>query len=118
MSNMRESRTGLLRLDYEEDIVRNFLHFFYSRHIAAVDLSEDNLNSYLELANMFDPSDLKQEVEEKAAELLKYENMISLYFLAELHQVCTSLTSIHFLFKITFITICFYFKTIIEPKDV
>ena len=61
--------------------MEKFVNFFYSEEIE--DEKEENLRCYLELAEKYDITHLKELVEEIAIRQLTVENMVDLFLLAD-----------------------------------
>jgi len=84
LSPMEEKKESNLRLKYKTDIVEKFVQFFYKREIEAE--IEENIDSFLELADMYDIPNLKDQVEEVAISKLTEENMVDMFLLADLYS--------------------------------
>ena len=78
---MEEKKNSTLKLEYKTDIVEKFVKFFYSEEIE--DGKEENLWCYLELAEKYDITHLKELVEDIAIRRLTVENMVDLFLLAD-----------------------------------
>ena len=85
LSPFEEKKTSSLQLQYQADIVRKFVKFFYKREIEEEE-EEGNLRCFLELAEKYDLPHLKEEVEELAIRKLTVENMVDMFLLADLHS--------------------------------
>ena len=69
---MEEKKTASLQLQYNADIVRKFVKFFYKRKIEEEE-EEDTLRSFLEFSEKYDIPHLKKEVEEIAMRKLSVD---------------------------------------------
>ena len=83
LTPMEERKTASLQLQYKADIVRKFVKFFYKREIEE---EEENFRSFMELADKYDVPHFKEEVEELAIRKLTVENMVDMFFLADIHS--------------------------------
>ena len=85
LNPMEERKTASLPLKYKADIVRKFVKFFYKREFEE-DEDGETLRCLMELAEKYDVPHLKEEVEELAMRKLTVENMVEMFFLADLHS--------------------------------
>ena len=85
LSPLEESQASRLQLEYKADLVKKFLQFFYKAEIEE-DEEEGNLRRLLELAEKYDITHLKVEVERLAIRKLTVENMVDLFLLADFYS--------------------------------
>ena len=85
LNPMEEKRTSSLQIQYKTGIVEKFVKFFYTRKIQE-EVEEENLGSFLELADKYDLPHLKEEVEGLAIRMLSVENMVDMFLLADLYS--------------------------------
>ena len=79
--NMKEKQENELRLEYKEDVVKNFVDYFYTGKVSKTVL-EENLESFLALSECYDLTPLKYQAEEAAIEKISVENMVHLFALS------------------------------------
>ena len=85
LSPMEERKTATLQLPYKADIVRKFVEFFYKREFEE-EGEEENFRCFLELADKYDIPHFKEELEELAITKLTVDNMVDMFFLADLYS--------------------------------
>ena len=81
----KEKQEGKVQLQYKEDVVKAFVGFFYSRKVPQ-QIMEENLESFLTLADFYDVASLKLQVEEAAVQLLSTENMLDMFYMGDLYR--------------------------------
>ena len=79
-----ESRNGILSLNYKAEVVENFVNYFYTRKMIYGNL-EDNLGSYLEIAERYNLPQIKKDVQDNAKRILNSENMVDMFLLADFY---------------------------------
>ena len=85
IQDTKERKEGQVLLQFKEEVVKAFVGFFYSRKIPQ-EVLEENLESFLTLADSWDLAPLKLQVEEAAIKLLSTENMVDMFYLGDLHH--------------------------------
>ena len=83
--NMKEKQEGELKLEHSEEVVKHFLDFFYTGQVPP-NVLEENVESFLTLAEFYDLKSLKFQTEEAAIEKMTGENMIHMFALADLYK--------------------------------
>merc|ERR1711990_89809 len=81
----KERKEGQVTLPFKEEIVRYFVEYFYSRKVPKQVL-EENLESFLSLAEEYDLQPLKLQAEEVAVKKLTTENMVEMLYLSDLYR--------------------------------
>ena len=81
----KERKEGKVQLQFKEEVVKAFVGFFYSRKIPQ-EVLEENLESFLTLADSWDLAPLKLQVEEAAIKLLATDNMVDMFYLGDLYR--------------------------------
>ena len=84
MFKWEERKASSLQLQYNADIVKKFVKFFYKMEIEEGE-GEEALRCLLELAEKYHLVHLKEEVEELLIRKLTVENMVEMFLLADLH---------------------------------
>merc|ERR1712083_261474 len=84
-TDMKEKKEGQVKLDYSDDVVKNFVDYFYSRTVPKEVLKE-NLDSFMTLSELYDLAPLKHQTEEVASEQMTTENMVDMFVLADLYN--------------------------------
>ena len=81
----KEKQEGQVQLPFKEEVVKAFIGFFYSRKVSQ-EILEENLESFLTLADSYDLAPLKLRVEEAALKLLDTENMVDMFYWGDLYN--------------------------------
>ena len=80
-TDMKEKKERQMKLEYSEEVVSNFVDYFYTRTVPREVLKE-NLDSFLTLSGMYDLDQLKLQTEEAAAEAMTTDNMVDMFVLS------------------------------------
>ena len=80
--DMKEKQESELTLEYSEEVVKHFVDFFYTGKVPPKVL-EENLESFLALAECYDLKPLKLQTEEAAIDKITVGNMITMFALAD-----------------------------------
>ena len=81
----KERKEGQVQLPFKEEVVKAFVGFFYSRKVSQ-EILEENLESFLTLADSYDLAPLKLRVEEAAVKVLDTENMVDMFYWGDLYN--------------------------------
>ena len=81
----KERKEGQVKLPFKAEVVKAFVGFFYSRKVSQ-EIIQENLESFLTLADSYDVAPLKLQVEEAAVELLTTENMVDMFYWGDLYN--------------------------------
>ena len=84
-TNMKEKKEGQMKLDYSDEVVENFVDYFYTRTVPR-EVLKDNVDIFLTLSELYDLAPLKLQTEEVATEIMTTDNMIKMFVLADLHN--------------------------------
>ena len=84
-TDMKEKEERQVKLEYSEEVVKNFVDYFYTRTVPREVLKE-NLNSFFTLSELYDLAPLKLQTEEAAAEAMTTDNMVDMFVLSDLHN--------------------------------
>ena len=84
-TDMKEKKEGQLHLEYNEEVVKNFVDYFYTQTVPQ-EVLKNNLDSFMTLSELYDLAPLKLQTEEVAIEALTTDNMIEMFALADLHN--------------------------------
>ena len=83
--DMKERKEGQVTLPYQQEIVRYFVHYFYTKKVPE-EVLEENLESFFSLAEKYDLQPLKLQAEEVAVKRLTTKNMVGMLHLADLYR--------------------------------
>ena len=83
--DMKEKRESEMRLEYEQDVVRHFVDYFYTGMIPQETL-EENLESFLALADFYDLAGMKLQTEKAAIKKMTVGDMLEMNVLANLYR--------------------------------
>ena len=83
--DMKEKQDSEVQLEYNEEIVKHFVDYFYTGKVAKKVL-EGNLESFLALAEYYDLKPLKYQTEDAAIEKITVSNMVDMFALADLYK--------------------------------
>ena len=81
----KEKQEGQVLLPFKEEVVKAFVGYFYSRKVSQ-EIIQENLESFLTLADSYDVAPLKLQVEEAAVKLLTTENMVDMFYWGDLYN--------------------------------
>ena len=81
----KEKKEGQLRLEEKEEIVQHFVSYFYDRKVPE-EVLEDNLESFLSLAEMYDLKPLKLQAEKVAIKVMTTGNMVEMFYLGDMYN--------------------------------
>ena len=81
----KERKEGQVLLPFKAEVVKAFVEFFYSKKVSQ-EILEENLESFLTLADSYDLAPLKLQVEEAAVKLLTTENMVDMFYWGDLYH--------------------------------
>ena len=84
-NDTKEKQEGQVLLPFKAEVVKAFVGFFYSRKVSQ-EILEENLESFLTLADSYDVAPLKLQVEEAAVKLLTTENMVDMFYWGDLYH--------------------------------
>ena len=84
-SDMKEKKDSEVKLEYSEEVVKMFVDFFYIGDIPQ-EILQQNLNSFLELADFYHLGSLKLKTEAAAVKKMNPDNMVDMYVLAGLYR--------------------------------
>ena len=82
---MKEKQESELKLDHNEEVVKHFVEFFYTGDVPPKVL-EENVESFLTLAESYDLKILKLQTELVAMEKMTVGNMLSMFAVADLYK--------------------------------
>ena len=83
--DMKEKQESELNLKHNEEVVMHFVDFFYTGKVSPKVL-EENVESFLGLAESYDLKPLKDQTEEAAIKKLTVENMLATFAVADLYN--------------------------------
>ena len=84
-TDMNETKEGQMKLDYRDEVVKNFVDYFYTG-IVPREVLKENLDIFLTLSELYDLAPLKLQTEEVATEIMTTDNMIEMFILSDLHN--------------------------------
>ena len=84
-TEMKEKMEGEMKLDHSDEVVKNFVNYFYTRSVPR-ELLKENLDSFLTLSELYDLAPLKHQTEEVAVEEMTTENMLDMFVLSDQHN--------------------------------
>merc|ERR1711915_93398 len=82
---MKEKKEGKMTLDYSDEVVENFVNYFYTRTVPR-EVLRDNLDIFMTLSELYDLAPLKHQTEEVAVEQMTTDNMVDMFVLSDLHN--------------------------------
>ena len=84
-TDMKEKKEGKMTLDYSDEVVENFVNYFYTRTVPR-EVLRDNLDIFMTLSELYDLAPLKHQTEKVAFEHLTTDNMVDMFALSSLHN--------------------------------
>ena len=96
--DMKETQESEVKLDYNGEIVKHFVEYFYTGTVPQRVLQE-NLESFLQLSESYDLTRLKFQTEEAGIDMLTVENMVEIFALADHYCAYKLLEVSEFLIK-------------------
>ena len=84
-TDMKEKKEGQMKLEYSDEVVENFVDYFYTRTVPK-EVLKDNLDSFMSLSELYDLAPLKHQTEEVASEQITTDNMVDMFVLSDLHN--------------------------------
>ena len=84
VNDMKEKNEKEVKLEHSEEIVKQFVDYFYTGEVPHESLRE-NMKTFLELADFYDLGPLRLQTEKAAISKMSCENMVDMYVLADLY---------------------------------
>ena len=84
-ADMREKKESTLNLQFNGEIVKNFVDSFYDEELDK-ELMAREIGAFLDLSEAYDLTSLKHLIESVAIGTLKVENMVEMFFLADKYK--------------------------------
>ena len=84
-TDMKEKKEGQVKLDHSDEVVENFVNYFYTQTIPK-EVLKDNLDSFMTLSELYDLGPLKHQTEEVGFEQMTTDNMVDMLVLSDLHN--------------------------------
>ena len=84
-ADMREKKESTLKLQFNGEIVKSFVDFFYDKEVDK-ELIAREIGAFLDISEAYDLTSLKHLTESVAIRTLKIENMVEMFFLADKYK--------------------------------
>ena len=84
-TDMKEKNEGQMKLEYSDEVVENFVDYFYTRNVSR-EVLKDNMDIFMTLSELYDLAPLKHQTEEVAVEEMTTDNMVDMFVLSDLHN--------------------------------